>query len=279
MSRRACAIAAVALGMSCTQALAGTLNDVPSCYAAAHIQPADQRGYSRLFYVLIDQTVAWNRDIESAIMDNLNSNLTPGTKFVIADFSAFSEGRYLDVLRTGVIEAPMPPSQIGDTPIAAARLLNACLADQHLAAVKMADDAAVAALEGSSGSLANSDILSAFKQISSAVAADPAPRKALFVASDGLENSAVTSFYRHGAIRDIDPAQELARAKQAAMLGDFSDARVFVIGGALPPPGRTSYEGPIMLQHLAAFWAGYFHLCNAELVAFGEPALLQAVQF
>jgi len=276
---RVCAWAIAWLALSCAPAMAGTLDDVPSCYAAAHIQPADGRGYSRLLYVLIDQTVAWNRDIERAIMDNLNQNMTPGTKFVIADFSAFSQGRYLAVIHTGIIEAPMPDSQIGATPIEAAKLLNACLAGQLPYAVKMADDATVSALQDSSGSLANSDILSALAQVSSAIAADPAPDKALFLASDGLENSAVTSFYRHGAIREIDPAGELARAKAAGLTGDFGGATVFVIGGALPPPGETPYEGPALLAHLADFWARYFQLSNARLAAFGEPALLQPLRF
>jgi hypothetical protein len=260
-------------------AFAGTLNDVPSCYSAARIQPADGRGYSRLFFVLIDQTVAWNRDIESAVMDNINHNLTPGTKFVIADFSAFSEGRYLTVLHTGIIEAPMPPSQIGNTPIEAAKLLNACLAGQLPYAAKLADDAAVSALAGSRGSLANSDILSALAQVSAAIKVDPAPDKALFLATDGLENSSVISFYHHGAIRDIDPPHELFRAKAAGLMGDFGGAKVYVIGGALPPPGQTPYEGPGLLKHLADFWAGYFETSNATLVVFGEPELLRTLAF
>jgi len=277
MIRRAWA--ALFLVLSAGPAGAGTIDDVPSCYQAAHIQPADGVGYSRLFYVLIDQTVAWNRDIESSVMDNLNHNLVPGTKFVIATFSAFSQGRYLDVVHTGIIEAPMPAAQAGDTPIEAAKLLNACLAEQLPFAVKMADDAAVGALEGSSGSLDNSDILSALAQVSPAIADDPAAAKVLLLASDGLENSAVGSFYDHGAIRNIDPARELARAREAGLVGDFAGARVYVIGGALPPPGQTPYEGPILLRHLAAFWAGWFEASGARLVEFGEPALLRPVGF
>lgn len=277
--RRAIALAAALLCAWCCAANAGTLNEVPSCYAAAKIIPEDQRGYSRLLYVLIDQTVTWNRDIESSIMDNLNANLTPGTKFVIADFSALAQGRYLQVLHTGIIEAPMPPAQVGNTPIDAAKVLNACLIGQRVYAVRLADAAAVAALTGSSGSLANSDILLTLQQVSTAIADDPAADKALLLASDGLENSAVTSFYRHGAIRDIDPARELARAEAAGLLGHFGGAKIFVIGGALPPPGQTGYEGPVVLQRLAAFWAQYFEQSDAKLVAFGEPALLQPLSF
>ena len=276
MRALACAMALATLS---PPAVAGTLSDVPSCYAAAHIQPADGRGYTRLLYVLIDQTVTWNRDIESSIMDNLNHNLTPGTKFVIADFSAFSQGRYLTVLHTGIIEAPISPAQTGDTPIEATKLLSVCLAGQRSFAVKMADDAAISALEGSRGSLKNSDIFSALSQVSTTIAADPAPDKALFLASDGLENSSVTSFYHHGRIRDINPARELACAKAAGLIGDFGGATVDVVGGALPPPGQTPYEGPILLQHLATFWAAYFLTSHAKLAAFGEPTLLQPVTF
>jgi hypothetical protein len=276
--RRAIALAALLCGWGCA-AEAGTLNEVPSCYAAAKITPEDQRGYSRLLYVLIDQTVTWNRDIESSIMDNLNANLTPGTKFVIADFSALAQGRYLQVLHTGIIEAPMPPQQVGNTPIDAAKVLNACLIGQRVYAVRLADEAAVAALTGSSGSLANSDILLTLQQVSAAIADDPAADKALLLASDGLENSAVTSFYHHGAIRDIDPARELARAEAAGLVGNFGGAKIFVIGGALPPPGQAAYEGPVVLQDLAAFWAQYFEQSDAKLVAFGEPALLQPLSF
>jgi len=276
MNFRVLGAAAISLLLAGHQpARAGVQDDVPSCYAASHIQPADGIGYSRLFYVLIDQTVDWPRAIESAIMDNLNRNLAPGTKFVIAEFSAFGQGRYLDVVHTGIIEEPLPAAQIGDTPIQAAKLLNACLADQFPFAVKMADDSAVAVLQNSSGSLNNSDIMAALQAVSTAVAADPAPQKLLLLASDGLENSAVASFYHHGDIRNIDPARELALAQSNNLFGNFGGAKIYVIGGALPPPGEAgAYESPQVLRHLADFWAGYFSSSHATLVAFGEPALL-----
>jgi hypothetical protein len=47
----------------------------------------------------------------------------------------------------------------------------------------------------------------------------------------------------------------------------------------LPPPGQTTYEGPVLLQHLAAFWTQYLKLSSATLVAFGEPALPQPLRF
>jgi len=126
MDRRGlAALAALAALALPAPAAAGLQNDVPSCYAANHITPATGIAYSRLIYVLIDQTVTWPNDLEASLIDNLNANLQPGTKFVIASFSAFAQGRYLTVIHTGVLEAPMPAAQIGNTPIALTRTFDA----------------------------------------------------------------------------------------------------------------------------------------------------------
>jgi hypothetical protein len=261
-------------------ARAGVQNQVPSCYAANQIEPADHLGYSRLIYVLVDQTVGWNADLEQSILDNLNANLTPGTKFVIAEFSAFSQGRYLDVVDTGIIENPMPVPQFDNTPIEKSKIFNACLADQRPYAVALADRGLLAVLRNSTGSLNHSDILSALQSVSTAIAADPAPNRLLLLASDGLENSAVASFYHHGNIRDIDPAAEIRRAGTAGLFGNLSGARVFVIGGALAGKNAAAaYRSPQVLEHLADFWRLYFQKSNARLIEFGEPALLEQVEF
>ena len=278
-----CAVAAV-LSLS-RPARAGLQNDVPSCYAANGIRPVIPHGYNRLIYLLIDQTVTWNADLSASIIANLNSNLSPGTKFVVAEFSAFSQGHYLEVLHTGIIEAPMPEDQVDNTAIQKTKIFDACLADQLPYGVALADGAVTSILRASSSSLDHSDIMSALQAVSASIATDTAARKLLFLATDGLENSDVTSFYRHGAIRVIDPAIEMKRAEAAALLGDFGGAGVFVIGGALAPAARGGaagggdYRSPRMLEALAAFWRSYFERSNAHLVAFGEPALVEPVQF
>lgn len=272
------AIAAIALLIQ--PAHAGLQNDVPSCYAANQITPSDHLGYTRLIYVLIDQTVGWSPDLEQSIFDNLNPNLTPGTKFVVAAFSAFSQGRYLNVIHTGIIEAPMPTDQVNNTAIEKTRIFDACLADQLPFASRLADQSVQSALQASSSSLDHSDIMSALQFISTAMVADPAPQKLLFLASDGLENSSVTSFYRHGGLRNINPSIEINRADIAGLFGNFGGSKIYVIGGALAG-GETasSYRTPEMLENLRKFWQLYFERSNADLVEFGEPALLQPVEF
>ncbi len=64
------------------------------------------------------------------------------------------------------------------------------------------------------------------KTVSSAVSKDHAKQKVVFVVTDGLENSSVTSFYvRHG-VRRIDPTKEMEKAESNHMIGNFGDASV-----------------------------------------------------
>ncbi|MHB1301062.1 MAG: hypothetical protein ACYCY8_09385 [Burkholderiales bacterium] len=64
------------------------------------------------------------------------------------------------------------------------------------------------------------------KTVSSAVSKDPAKQKVVFVVTDSLENSSVTSFYvRHG-VRRIDPTKEMEKAESNHVIGNFGGASV-----------------------------------------------------
>ena len=64
------------------------------------------------------------------------------------------------------------------------------------------------------------------KTVSSAVSKDHAKQKVVFVVTDSLENSSVTSFYvRHG-VRRIDPTKEMEKAESNHMIGNFGGASV-----------------------------------------------------
>ncbi len=266
-------------------AYAGLVNDVPSCYAATHLAPTGAP-YDRLLYVLMDQTVKLDPSLDQSVVDNVMRLLTPGTKFVIAEFSAFSQGHYLNVLHTGVIEKPIPSDRLSNTPIQAAKQLGECLAMQKNYANRMAMETVASVLKSSTSSLDQSDIMQALKTISTPVRTDPARQKVVFVITDGLENSSVTSFYAHGGVRNIDPKTELAKARRADEFGNFGGARIYVLGGAAMPPAQhgdlaqiNGYRDPPTLLHLKQFWQGYFSQSDAHLIEFGEPALVAPVAF
>jgi hypothetical protein len=279
------ALAVAAAIAPCANAHAGLVNDVPSCYAATHIEPEAQP-YDKLVYILVDQTVSLGPTLEQSVVDNALRMVQPGSKFVIAEFSAFSQGRYLNVLHTGIVERPLAAARINSTPMRAAKELDQCLGQQAGFARSMVAKTLADVMNASSSTLDQSDILMAFKSVAAAVAADPAQHKTVFAATDGLENSSVTSFYARGSARDVNPTAELTKAVNAHMVGDYQGASVYVIGGAMMPPStqgtkaqRDGYRDPHMLEDLSQFWHSYFAKSNAHLVAFGEPALLEPVNY
>ncbi len=266
-------------------ALAGTENAVPSCYKANYITPFST-SYDKLVYVLIDQTVQLDATLKKSVLNNMLPVLDPGTKFVVADFSAFSQGRYLQVLKTGIIESPIPPDHVGDVVMTRLQSFRTCMKNQKAYARNLALKTAYTAMAGGTSSLDHSDILMALKTVAATIRNDHAKQKLLFLVSDGVENSTVTSFYAHNSIRRLNVNVEMSKVKKDNLLAKFGSARVYVLGGAYLPPARhgtrnqrEGYRNPLVLMALKRFWSRYFVKSGAHLVEFGTPTLVSPVHF
>lgn len=273
----------VLISMLINPAFAGLTNDVPSCYAANHYKFAS-RPYTKLAYIMVDQTVILDPELQKEAVDSALRLMGPGTKFVVAEFSAFSQQRYLDVLNTGIIENPMTSDEHDNVPVHSLASFDSCMKGQADFSRNMIKKDMMFAMSSASDTLAQSDIMMAIKTISEAVAKDPAKQKVVFIVTDGLENSSITSFYAHDNVRVIDPEKELAKAKANNMMGNFGDAQVYVIGAGVMPPAkegtradRDGYRDPKTLDRLNRFWKGYFNQSNAKLIEFGEPTLVSPV--
>lgn len=262
-------------------ALAGAGNDVPSCYAANHIEYKKPAPEQELF-VVIDQTTLFDDKLKRSIKENLWDNLKPNTAFTVVRFSAFSQGRYTEVVNAGLIEPPLPDKVRDDTGTKLLAKFDTCMAAQLRFARELAVKAVDASHATASGDLAKSDILAALKDISSRVKASPAKARLVLLASDMLENSSVTSFYgANNRVRLIDPARELATVDKAGLFGSFGQATVHVVGAGLIGPaanGNNSYREPQALGALNAFWTQYLAKSGATLAQFGTPALLNPVR-
>ena len=66
------------------------------------------------------------------------------------------------------------------------------------------------------------------------------------------------------------------------LLADFAGARLYVIGAGLlgedAKKNKAAYRDPKTMQALATFWKIYFDKSNAQLMGFGQPALLNQVK-
>ena len=112
-------------------------------------------------------------------------------------------------------------------------MLALCLKSQSEFARKTAAGALNNALNGASGDLAKSDVMAALRELSGRVRQSPAKEKILFVVSDMLENSSISSFYSNRKIRNLDISAEIKKATTSHQIGDFAGARVFVLGAGL----------------------------------------------
>lgn len=260
-------------------------NDIPSCYAANKVKHYTAP-YSREVYVLVDQTVKLDQNLKKSVLENLVPLVQPGTRFVVTEFSAFSQGRYTQVLLRGVVEPPVPQEDVGDIVMTRLQSFRSCLKQQLQVGRKMAVQATWKAMNSSESSLDHSDILMALNSVAPEIRQDKATQKVLFLVSDGLENSTVTSFYHHSIIRKLDVPYELGLVKKNELLPKFGNVKVYVLGGAMLPPSKNGskaaidgYRDPQTLQSLKHFWREYFSQAGAQLAEFGEPALLQPAQY
>ncbi|MFM0741959.1 hypothetical protein PQQ51_32420 [Paraburkholderia xenovorans] len=269
------AVAACATATA-VSAHAGVTNDIPSCYAANHIKPATSNADHELF-IAIDQTTVFDDKLQAQIAEMAGKAIRPAGAYTLFDFSAFSQGHYTEVVTRGVIESPIPEKLRDDISERALRSFDACMAGQSGYA-KKALLASIARVESvATNDLAKSDILAALKNISDKVRASPASDKVVLIASDMLENSSVSSFYSHNAVRRIDPQVEMKKATTAGLIGDFGGARIYVIGAGLlsgDAKVKNVYRDPQTMSALKQFWTLYFERSNASIGEFGAPALL-----
>lgn len=265
-------------------AYAGVANDIPSCYAANKINVPVPATEAELF-VLIDQTTPLDSNLQDSVRENVGRLVKQGSAFVVASFSSFGQGRYMQVESAGVIEGPIPAQKRDDISVKLLKNFDACMNGQLDYGRKAAAAALNKALGGSSPDLAKSDIVGSLKELSARVKASRAKDKVVFIVSDMLENSGISSFYANKNVRAIDPAAEIKKVEAAQMIGDFGGARVFVLGAGLLQEnagGKNrdsgAYRNPKTIALLRQFWERYFSTSNATVVEFGAPALLAPVK-
>lgn len=267
--------------MAISGAYAGVQNDVPSCYLANQKLGLAPLPPEKEVFILIDQTTVLDTDLKSLVLENAGRLVKPGNAFTIATFSSFAQGHYLRVVNSGALEVGAPEKVRNDSAPSVLKSFDACLAGQAKYGQTLAANAIRSGMEGATSGLAKSDVLAALKDLSARVKASPARDKVVFVVSDMLENSSISSFYAQQNVRKIEPTKELAAAEAAKMVGDFGGARIFVLGAGIVPEDKTSakgvYRDPKTMGALKDFWTQYFTKSSGDLTEFGAPALMRPV--
>lgn len=254
-------------------------SSVPSCYNGQLPNPSQD--VSTEIFVVVDQTTMFDPRLRQSVASNLKTFLSPGNAFTIVRFSAYTQGQYTEVLAAGHLDHLVAPHLRNSISKPVLARFDRCAAAQPAQAAQVAGVALRAAFGGASTAIARSDVIASLNDISVRVRHSKANRKVVLIASDMLENSALTSFYLNQAVRTVNPEKELAVVERHQLFGDFGNAEVFVIGAGLLADdrrGQAAYRSPQTMQALANFWREYFRRSNAELVEFGQPALLNPLR-
>lgn len=272
---------AVGLGLWVSAAAGATTpNAVPSCYQAIGLT-APAVPPERELFVLIDQTTMFNEDLKRTAEENVVGFLGPNSSYQVIVFSAFSQGRYTSVVSKGFLEAPFPQSERASVSERKLAELDKCLQAQEPWTKKQVIQILQRSFADASPDLAKSDILAAIHDVATVVSESQGKHKVLFLVSDMLENSSITSFYGPGGrVRRLDPKKEMVLAEKADMLAQLGGSTVDILGaGVLPPKlNKASYRDPKTLSALRSFWAQYFQKSGAVLDQFGEPDLLSPIK-
>lgn len=279
MKKRVLSIVCAAL--LCGQAWAGTEDVVPSCYD--HRLGATPAPAGTELFVLVDQTTMFDATLQQQVADNIRAFMAADNAFSVLTFSAFSQGRYAQVLSAGTIEPGIAPAARDDISKPLLAKFDACAKRQPQIAMQAIGAALRTAFGGSSAELAKSDVMASLKSIATRVRKSTAREKVVLIASDMLENSSITSFYdgKGTAVRQINAAKELKLAGDNDMFGDFGGAKVYVVGvGLLADDAKkgNKYRDPKTMRALSGFWNGYFQKSQATLVELGQPALLNSIR-
>lgn len=263
----------------CTSSMAAT-DVIPSCYDSKLSAPAIP--LTKEIFVIIDQTTLLDDQLKQSVANQIRPFLTAGNGFSLVVFSAFTQGKYTQLLTSGQLDHPLPAAQRNDVSKPRLSKFDQCMTRQSALAGQAVGGALRTAFEGTSGEIAKSDVLASLKDISGKVRQSKANEKVVLLVSDMLENSSVSSFYASQSVRRIDPERELKLATDSQLIGNFGDARVYVIGAGLlsddAKKNKAAYRDPKTMQALASFWKSYFDKSKAQLIEFGQPALLNQVK-
>ena len=256
--------------------------EFPDCYTKTGLSdevptPAPQKEV----FIFIDQTTLLNASLQNDVRQRVSALIQPGNAFVLGVFSAFSQGRYLEVLAEGTLQTTIAKEQRSSIGVKKLKNFDQCLNQQKKYGRKIAAEALANAFQNTQKDLKNSDVLSSLSALSARVKASNAPQKVLFLISDMLENSSISSFYARKNVRNINAQAELKKVESNQLFADFAGARVFVLGAGLiaAEAGKAEvYRDPKTMKNLEAFWRAYFEQSNATLAAFGTPSLLIPVE-
>ena len=273
-------MATLSLMVSMTAA-AAIRDDFPTCYGTlgssntVQVLPPE-----RDLLVIIDQTLNPTTEIKRSVHRQVHSFMQSGDRITLIKFSAFIANNYTDVVLKGQLDRALNSDARHDISKKLLKRFDSCMKKQKTHVKKTIDQKLAATFGHEDLNIPKTELVGNLSGLGeSVVSRSDASRKVVLLFSDMLENSDVSSFYQNGSLRKINADAEIIKFKKEGLLGDWGQAEVYVIGaGLLPAKYANSYRSENKLRPIKKFWEHYFQRSNAQLLGWGQPALLEQIQ-
>lgn len=249
---------------------------MPSCYEIYKIEK--EKNIDKAIFVLVDETTLFSEPLKEQIISNSLSLIEAKNYIFVAKFSAFLDNKYNEVLFDFALDEKLSEDERYDLNKNTLAKIDKCLIDQINFVRKNVNTNINNGFLKKGENIAKSDIFYALKDFSNnSISIVNAKEKIIILASDMLENSAITSFYAKGGPRQINIKKEIKILQDNNLVANFDGAKIYIIGAGLTD-SKKSYVNPKILNSLSEFWREYFELSNGELIEFGTPALKRKIK-
>lgn len=250
-------------------------NDVPSC--ARHYNIPELQKLHRQYLIIVDLTVKLSDEAKNDTLNRVRRSIRQGDRVQVISFSSTNEKELTLVQFDGRVDL-QPTEDDYETKFPGNEVEQArtCFKNQ----IKLVQDKVLGILSSKLDvpiiDAKRSEILKSLGVATTQSLNDTAgTEKQVLIISDMIEHSDITSFYKDRSLRLIEPQKELAIVKNAKLTSDFKMANVYIAGAASVSEPKKNTVGIRERTALKEFWENWFKQSNANIKAWGEPALLE----
>ena len=274
MSFTTCLSAFILAGLLWTVS-AGAAYVIPNCYDLVDIEEASPP-IKRGLLVVVDNTIELDQALQMESFEKIVRFMGEGDRVVVVSFSAYVNDQYMKVMADARLDRMLSSDAAFTVPKPKLKELRLCLAGQKRSLPRVVGTALEAIYANSSNDLPNTELAATLAKTSREILPTLEARETfLLIVSDMMEHSDITSFYKAGDIRTIDPEAEMRKVEESGVEPVYPGTVAYVIGAGYT--GSRKYRSAKVLRAIEDFWRLYMERAGGRLEAFGTPSMFEDI--
>ena len=237
------------------QLFAGSL--LKPCYDIPGLTPPEMKA-SKGLYVFVDQTMDLTATMKAAVVELVTEWGDRGERVQISRFSANVKGQYSELMFDEVGNIPPTPDFLFNLRRKDKIEFLQCLENRKNDFYLKLNNSLTTTLKLTDDKLPKTNLLHSLYTFAEQIVADNSVTdKTVLLVSDGLENSDLFSFHRHGKVKTIDARKMLDIVRRNKLIPNWYGAKVYLFGLGYISDEKF-YLRPKIVDPLKQFWEHYF---------------------